>query len=239
MELAYTIIFFIFVYQWFSRYNFISLILFVWTFNSLRNIRNHIVKKNISDSPNPFIRGIKAANDWVSWAWVKLTQSSTKSSFWLFQWLGDKYSYLNTNFLELVEITKQESFDQFSSGFNYTLNTVLMPPATCTKQISSKSSTQTSKDMVDLNNEYRKKNSIFIPFSLLLGGLSTKSKSNMVSLAEQTIKTQEEINQINTIIKDLETKNTRINLYDSDDEGERDDSNERIDSNDDSKQKIE
>ncbi len=234
MELAYTLIFFIFIYGWFSRYNFISLILFIWTFNSIRNIRNHIVKNNIQETPNPFLRGIKWSNDIITWVWNKTF--SNKSSFWLFQWIENKYTYLNTHFIELLEITKQESLVQFSSGFNYTLNTVLLPPAK-TQQISTKSANQTNKEISDLNKEYLKKNSLFVPFSLLVGGLSTKSKSNIISVAEQTIKTQEEIKQINTIIKDLETKNTKISLYDSDDE------NERIDSNDnehiDLKQKIE
>ncbi len=224
MELAFTLVFFIFIYGWFSRYNFFSLILFIWTFNSIRNIRNHIIKNKIENSPNPFLQAIKITNDWTSWIWYKLT--SSKSNFWLFQWIGDKYNYFNTHFLELLEISKKESLVQFSSGFNYTLNTVLMPPP----QITSTSITQTNKEMVELNKAGGKKNSLFIPFSLIMGGIgansNTKLKNSIISSAEQTIKTQEEINKIKTIIQDLDTQKSRINLYDSDED------NERIDSQD-------
>ena len=44
---------------------------------------------------------------------------------------------------------------------------------------------------------------------------------------------QDDINQINTIIKDLDSKNSRISLYDSDED------NERIDTNNEPKEKIE
>jgi len=214
MELAYTLIFFIFVYNWFSRYNFISLILFIWTFNSIRNVRNHIVKNKIENSSNPFLRTIKWSNDIVSWTWNKVT--STKSNIWLLEWIGNKYSYLNTHFLEILEITKRESLIQFSSCFNYTLNAVLLPPQPL--QISSKSVAQTNKEIGELNKEYEKKNSIFVPFSLLMGGLTSKSKNNIISNVEQKIKRNEEINKINTIIKELDS---RIDLYDSDEEKEK------------------
>jgi len=214
MELAYTLIFFIFVYNWFSRYNFISLLLFVWTFNSIRNVRNHIIKNKIENSPNPFLRTIKWSNDIVTWAYNKLT--STKSNFWLIEWIGNKYNYLNTHFLELLEITKKESLVQFSSCFNYTLNTVLLPPQPL--QISAKSAARTNKEIGELNKEYGNKNSLHVPFSLLMGSLSSKSKDNILSNVKQTIKTQEEINKINTIIKDLDS---RIDLYDSDEDKEK------------------
>jgi len=219
MELAFSIIFFIFVYGWFSRYNFISLILFIWVFNSIRNIRNHIVKNKIENSPNPFLRIIKSSDDWVSWIWNKI--SSTKSNFWLINWIGSKYTYLNTHFLELLEITKHESLIQFSSGFNYTLNTVLTPPPKITS--------------AELGREKNTKNSLFVPFSLLMGGMNTNSKlkNSIITSAEQTIKTQEEISKIKTIIQDLDSQNSRINLYDSDED------NERIDSLDVQHQKIE
>jgi hypothetical protein len=220
MELAYTLIFFIFVYNWFSRYNFISLILFIWTFNSIKNVRNHIVKNKIENSPNPFLQVIKWSNDIATLTWNKVT--STKSNFWLVKWFGDKYNYLNSNFLELLEITKKESLIQFSSCFNYTLNAVLTAPPQ-PLQISAKSASLTDKEMIGLNKEYEKKNSLFVPFSLLMGGLNKKSKNNIMTNAEQVIKTHEEINKINTIIKDLDTQinlNSRIDLYDSDEDKE-------------------
>jgi len=214
MELAYTLIFFIFVYGWFSRYNFISLILFTWIFNSIRNVRNHIIKNKIENSPNPFIRIIKWSNDMATQTWNILT--STKSNFWLIEWMRNKYSYLNTHFLELLEITKKESLVQFSSCFNYTLNTVLLPPQPL--QISTKSVAQTNREIGELNKEYAKKNSLFVPFSLLMGSLSSKSKENILANVKETIKTQKEINKINTIIKDLDS---RIDLYDSDEDKEK------------------
>lgn len=216
MELAYTLIFFIFVYNWFSRYNFISLILFMWTFNSIRNVRNYIVKNKIENSSNPFLCAIKSANDFISWSWDKLV--TRKNNFWFIEWIEAKYIYLNTHFIELLEITKQESMGQFSSGFNYTL-------ATVPKLISSKSVVKTNKDMVELNKEMGKKNSLFLPLNLLMGGQVFKPLQNN--------NLQDDINQINTIIKDLDSKNSRISLYDSDED------NERIDTNNEPKEKIE
>jgi hypothetical protein len=124
MELASSFIFFIFVYIWFSRYNFVSLILFIWIFNSIKNVQNHIVKNKIEKSPNPFLQTIKWSNDIISWNKV----TSTKSNLWLIKWISNKYSYLNTHFLEILDITKRESLIQFSSCFNYTLNAILMQP---------------------------------------------------------------------------------------------------------------
>ncbi len=231
MELAYTLIFFIFVYNWFSRYNFISLILFMWTFNSIRNVRNYIVKNKIENSSNPFLCAIKSANDFISWSWDKLV--TRKNNFWFIEWIEAKYIYLNTHFIELLEITKQESMGQFSSGFNYTLTSICDNSNTRPKLISSKSVAKTNKDMFELNKEMGKKNSLFVPLNLLMGKINFKSINNL----------QDDINKINTIIKDLDSKNSRISLYDSDEDNERIDTNnelnERIDTNNELKEKIE
>lgn len=215
MELAYAIIFFIFIFNWFSRYNFISFILFITSCNIIRNVRVYMIKNQIDNPTNPFLRIIKWSGDTAIWIgqMVRTSNSTLCERFGFIRWLELKYTELNNHFLELLSISKKQTTEQFASGFNYTLNTVLaIPPALPAQQISSKSSKT-------INQE----NSIYLP---LINTVSTVLQiSTKLKPQQMTNKVQEEINAIKTIIKDLDTKilsSQKIDLYDSDSDVNKD-----------------
>lgn len=225
MELAYTLFFFIFIFNWFSRYNFITFVLFMTSCNIIRNVRVYMVKNNIENTSNPFLLAIKWSGDTIGWFGKMLGSSSSGLSdrFGLIKWLGLKYKELNTHFLELLSISKKQTTEQFASIFNYSLNAVIMPPPLQT--ISTKSIKTTEKEMNQLNREYEKKNSIYLPlFSTMIGTSSSSIKQQALESIKQTLKAQEEITKINTIIKDLDSNilnKKKIVLYDSDDDKEK------------------
>lgn len=240
MELAYTTIFFIFMFNWFSRYNLITFILFVSTFNIIRNVRVHMVKNQIDDSPNPFLRVIKWSGDTLQWL-GSITSSSGSGladRFGFIKWIGTKYTELNGYFLELLAISKKQTMEQFALGFNYTLTNVLSLPGSG-PGLNPKSIKTTNQEIHQLNKEYEKKNSLQIPltglincvplFTASLARTTDLNKAQILQSATQSIKTQEQINTISNIIKDLDQSSNvntvvesnaakRIDIYDSDDE---------------------
>jgi len=228
MELAYTVIFFIFIFTWFSKYNFISFVLFVNSCNIIRNVRIYMLKNQVENSPNPFLRAIKWSGDTLEWIRTKLNSSGSGFSerCGFIKWCGSKYIELNNHFLELLTISKKQTIEQFAGGFNYTLTNVLsLKPHNLAPGLNSQSIKTTNQEISQLNREYEKKNSIYVPlFSSSMKFASDFTKSQILKSAQQTIKTQDEISAISSIIKDLDTQiklnecNKRIDIYDSDDE---------------------
>jgi len=187
-----------------------------------------MVKNQVNDSPNPFLRMIKWSGDTLRWIGSKLSSSGSGFSdrFSFIKWCGDKYIELNNHFLELLRISKKQTMEQFSLGFNYTLTNVLtFKPPELGPSLSSKSIKTTNQEVQQLNKEYEKKNSIYIPlFTSSLKFASDLKKSQILKSANQTIKAQEEISAISEIIKELDKQinsddsNRRIDIYDSDDD---------------------
>ena len=217
MELAYTIFLFIFIFNWFYRYNFITFILLISTINIIRNVRLHMVQNKIEETPNPFLQIIKWSGDMLNWFRIKFEYKSEKISerFWIVNWIVSKYQELNNYFLELLVISKKQMINQFSRGFNYTLTAVLIPPSI---------SQQLTPDQIaeSETKSIKEKNPIHIPqFSSKIFKASNLARFMILKSAQQTIKVQEDIHKINTIIKELDNKiisTEKIDLYDSDEE---------------------
>ena len=72
MELLYTSLFIIFIYKWFSKYNFITFILLLFLLNTIRNVRLFMLQNNINNSTNPFLNGIKYLFNGVNWITSKI-----------------------------------------------------------------------------------------------------------------------------------------------------------------------
>jgi hypothetical protein len=185
-------------------------------------------KNKVENSSNPFLCAIKWSGDALGWIRSKLSSSGSGLSerFSFIKWCGSKYIELNNHFLELLTISKKQTMEQFALGFNYTLTNVLsLKPSDLGPTLSSKSIKTTNQEIQQLNREYEKKNSIFIPlFSSSMKIASNFTKSQILESAQQTIKAQEEISAISEIIKELDKQinsddsNRRIDIYDSDDE---------------------
>jgi len=228
MELAYTIIFFIFIFKWFSKYNFITFVLLVNSFNIIRNVRIYMLNNQIENSPNPFLRMIKWFGDSLGWIKKKLSScgSGLTERFSFIKCCSSKYIELNNHFLELLTISKKQTIDQFARGFNFMLTNVInLGPPKLSPGLDSKSVKTTNQDIQQLNREYDKKNLIYAPlFSSSIKLVSDFTKSQILKSAQQKIKTQEEIANISSIINELDTKinldksNRRIDIYDSDDD---------------------
>lgn len=230
MELAYTAIFFIFIFNWFSRYNFITFVLFISTCNIIRNVRVYMVKNQINNSPNPFLQLIKWSGDTLGWigSFCSSSSSGLSDQFGIVKWIGSKYTELNDYFLELLLISKKQTMEQLALGFNYTLTNVLALPGSAPGPIGSKSIKTTNQEIQQLNKEYEKKNSWVIPLSGLATNSSNSAKSQIIKSAIQAIKIQEQTNELSNIIKELDSniaeldfktkQNNRIDIYDSDDE---------------------
>lgn len=206
MELAYTFLFISFILTWFSRYNFITFVLFLSIINLTRNVRLYMVKNNITESPNPFLNGIKYLYNGINWVRSKLfsTNSYLSDRFSFVKYLNDKYCVLNNYFLELLKISKIQTIQQFSGGFNYTLTTVLNPSENLKIPV---------QKNTELNVEYKKRNEMILE-------LNSKIIPTLTNVMQS-------IQKLKEIKKNEPTKQPEENiyLYDSDNDVDNDDSN--------------
>ena len=215
MELAYTIFLFIFIFNWFCRYNFLTFILLISTINIIRNVRLHMIQNKIEETSNPFLQVIRWSGDMLNWFRLKFDFESKSERFWIVNWIVSKYQELNNHFLEILVISKKQMLNQFACGFNYTLTAVLIPPAI---------SQQLTPDQIpeSKTKSIKEKNPIHIPqFSSKIFKASNLARFMILKSAQQTIKVQEDIHKINTIKKELDNKiisTEKIDLYDSDEE---------------------
>ena len=168
MELLYTYLFIIFIYKWFSKYNFITFILLLFLLNTIRNVRLYMFQNNITNSTNPFLNGIKYLFNGVNWITSKISNSNSYLSekIPLIGYFNNKYVELNNYFLEVFRISKKQMINQFANKFNYTL--MNMPLGSSLGQNlqpitnSINEEKKTNKEMINLNNEYKKRNAILI-----------------------------------------------------------------------------
>lgn len=213
MELACTFSFFIFIFVWFSRYDFMTFILLLSTINMIRNVRVYMIQNNINNSTNPFLNGIRYLFNGISCVSSKLFSGNSylTDKIPLIKFLNDKYSELNKHFLELLSISRKQTIAQFSSGFNYTLTTVINPKQGIYLE-------KPNKDMKDLSSEFKKRNEMIINLN----------KQIMPTLADMI----ESINKLKQIKQNdsklMEEDFVKVNreennmyLYDSDDDNKK------------------
>ena len=166
MELLYTILFTNFIFLWFSRYNFITFVLLLLIFTIIRNVRLYMLQNNLNETPNPFLNGIKYLFNGVNWVTSKIFNGNSYLSEKIpfIGYINNKYIELNNYFLEFLGLSKKHVINQLLQKFNYTLLDISrfnknMITNKNTNLINEKKTTQ---EIIDLNNEYRKKNAILI-----------------------------------------------------------------------------
>jgi hypothetical protein len=217
MELLYTILFISFIFTWFSKYNFITFILFLSIFNLIRNVRLYMITNNIVESPNPFLTGIKYIYTSINWVGSKLFNGNSylADRIPFVKYLNDKYCILNTHFLELLKISKIQTLQQFSGGFNYTLTTVLNPFALGNKLEELDIPKQNNN--INLNVEYKKRNEMILE-------LNSKIMPTLANVIESINKLKEIKNNNSPLKIHEQTKQSEKNiyLYDSDNDNEID-----------------
>jgi hypothetical protein len=198
MELAYTVIFLVFVINWFARYNTISLIFLFGVLNLIRNVDIYIKQNNITETPNPFFKTIILVNRVYNWSSSKILQISRYyNGSGIFNWIANKYDEYNNYYIELLTIGQQQMLIQANNGFKYTLTTVMTPQLKTNlilgtfSSLSAKSIKTTNKEINELNKEHEKKKCIDI-----------KRLDNMMKELDKSVNNSEK----------------RIELFDSDDD---------------------
>jgi hypothetical protein len=173
-----------------------------------------MIQNNINNSTNPFLNGIRYLFNGISWVSSKLFTGNSylTDKIPLIKFLNDKYSELNKHFLELLSISRKQTIAQFSSGFNYTLTTVINPSVNTKQGLYLE---KPNKDMKDLSSEFKKRNEMIINLN----------KQIMPTLADM----MESINKLKQFkqndSKSMEEDFVKVNreennmyLYDSDDD---------------------
>ena len=195
MELLYTILFTNFIFVWFSKYNFITFVLLLLIFNIIRNVRLYMLQNTINETPNPFLNGIKYLFNGVNWVRSKISNSNSYLSEKIpfIGYINNKYIELNNYFLEFLGFSKKQMINQLSQKFNYTLLDISklnksMITNTNTNLIQEK---KTTKEIMDLNNEYRKKNALLIN----LNNQIMPTLNNIISSFDKLKKEKENLNK--------------------------------------------
>ena len=246
MELLYTILFTNFIFVWFSKYNFITFVLLLLIFSIIKNVRLYMLQNNINETPNPFLNGIKYLFNGVNWVTSKILNGNSYFSEKIpfIGYINNKYIELNNYFLEFLGLSKKHVINQLSQKFNYTLLNFSrfnknMITNKNTNLINEKKTTQ---EIIDLNNEYSKKNALLINLNnqimptlnniILSFDKLKKEKDQLDQLSEKQEQNKDELQedndelqvdkdecQVSYVQEDQEEKN--IYLYDSDEDAKK------------------
>lgn len=210
MELGFTILSFIFMYIWFSNCNFISFIFLLSILNMTRNVRIYMLQNNIIKSSNPFLNCINYIFNGISWISSKVFNNNSylSDNISFIKYLNNKYNKLNNDFLEVLAISKHQILKQLSCGFNYTLTTIVNTNIDLKQAARSEKS---NKEMIELSNEFKKRNSVIL-------NLNNQIMPTLTNIIESINKLKE---YKNIEKKDLEIKKN-IYLYDSDHDNDHD-----------------
>jgi len=285
MELLYTILFTNFIFLWFSRYNFITFVLFLSIFNIIRNVRLYMLQNSVNETANPFLNGIKYLFNGVNWVTSKISNTNLylADKIPCIKYVNNKYTELNNYFLEFLGISKKQMINQFSQRFNYTLmdgksspldlqpsgqrcvtslnlfegqrgntslnlfnetnslsnpsnqlkNPFLLDFTQLNKTMNTnlnliKEDAKTTKEILDLNNEYRKRNAILLNLNNQIMPTLNNIISSFDKLNKETVNLTKEDNLVkepDNLVKEtdnlIKEEEKNIYLYDSDEDSKK------------------
>ena len=242
MELLYTILFTNFIFLWFSRYNFITFVLLLSIFNIIRNVRLYMLQNSINETLNPFLNGIKYLFNGVNWVTSKISNTNLylADKIQCIKYVNNKYTELNNYFLEFLGISRKQMVNQFSQRFNYTLmeeqrgntslnqlkNPFLLDFTQLNKTMNTnliKEDAKTTKEIIDLNNEYRKRNAILLNLNNQIMPTLNNIISSFDKLNKETVNLTKEDNLVKEEEKQVNLQEKNIYLYDSDEDSKKND----------------
>lgn len=235
MELLYTILFTNFIFLWFSRYNFITFVLLLSIFNIIRNVRLYMLQNSVNETQNPFLNGIKYLFNGVNWVTSKISNTNLylADKIPCIKYINNKYTELNNYYLEFLGISKKQMINQFSQRFNYTLmdlpsnqlnNHILLDFKQLNKTTNLnliKEDKKTTKEIIDLNNEYRKRNAILLNLNNQIMPTLNNIISSFDKLNKETVNLTKPDNLVKEEVKSDNSQEKNIYLYDSDEDSKK------------------